>query len=296
MPTSKTATAKPEAEKAPATPNREAHKNKNLVTKLSEITGRIARLEKKGQNKAQHYSFVRESDLAAEASALFAEYGIFVTQSVVKSTMKPLFTTSSGNQMWLTRVRMEFHIFDADSEMRIGPLYFNGAGADTGDKGIYKAMTGAEKYFLMKTFLVATGDDPEADESVDKAAAGSGAKKGAKVSGKASTTAKRGGKTEGITGAQMKVIGELIRAKGISAPGYLAVVAMTVDVPEGSDANVITRGLSAEQAGQVIQALEGLDESSKEAADPGKQSADGDPEGAGDPVPEDDEQGGMTVV
>ena len=32
-----------------------------------------------------------------------------------------------------------------------------------GDKGLYKAITGANKYFLFKLFQIETGDDPERD-------------------------------------------------------------------------------------------------------------------------------------
>ena len=39
-----------------------------------------------------------------------------------------------------------------------------GSGQDKGDKGPYKAYTGAQKYFLMKTFMIPTGDDPEKDD------------------------------------------------------------------------------------------------------------------------------------
>ena len=35
---------------------------------------------------------------------------------------------------------------------------------DTGDKWVYKAITGAVKYIFMKTFQISTGDDPEKDE------------------------------------------------------------------------------------------------------------------------------------
>jgi hypothetical protein len=38
-----------------------------------------------------------------------------------------------------------------------------GQGLDSGDKAPYKAMTGALKYALLQSFLLATGDDPEAD-------------------------------------------------------------------------------------------------------------------------------------
>lgn len=43
-----------------------------------------------------------------------------------------------------------------------------GEGMDTGDKAIYKAITGAQKYVLMKTFLIPTGDDPELEELPQK--------------------------------------------------------------------------------------------------------------------------------
>ena len=36
-----------------------------------------------------------------------------------------------------------------------------GQGLDSGDKAPYKAMTGALKYALLQSFLLATGDDPE---------------------------------------------------------------------------------------------------------------------------------------
>src|SRR6202045_3796544 len=41
-----------------------------------------------------------------------------------------------------------------------------GQGLDSGDKAPYKAMTGALKYALLQSFLIATGDDPE-DERAD---------------------------------------------------------------------------------------------------------------------------------
>jgi hypothetical protein len=43
-----------------------------------------------------------------------------------------------------------------------------GEGQDAGDKAVYKAMTGALKYCLLKTFLIPTGDDPERDETPAK--------------------------------------------------------------------------------------------------------------------------------
>jgi hypothetical protein len=40
-----------------------------------------------------------------------------------------------------------------------------GEGLDAGDKAPYKAMTGALKYALLQSFLLATGDDPEEERT-----------------------------------------------------------------------------------------------------------------------------------
>jgi hypothetical protein len=234
----------------------------NLIAKLAEITGKLAHIEKLGKNKAQNYTFARESDVAAAASGLFAEYNVFVSQSMVSQHDTAFqYETRSGSKMYLTNLTMEYTFHDGDSDQTIGPLRFPGAGSDTGDKGVYKAMTGATKYFLMKTFLVATGDDPEADEKVDKAGAGAAAGKGSKVKGgKAKAGTQKGGKTDGITKTQMTEISRLIKDKGISQVGFLAVVTMVVDGDVDHDANVAVKALSSEDAGKVVKALNELNE------------------------------------
>jgi hypothetical protein len=55
----------------------------------------------------------------------------------------------------------QYHI-DSDSG-EVFAVQAVGTGKDNADKGAYKAYTGASKYVLMKTFLLATGDDPEDD-------------------------------------------------------------------------------------------------------------------------------------
>jgi hypothetical protein len=51
---------------------------------------------------------------------------------------------------------------DSDEILSV-PSY--GEGRDSGDKAPYKALTGALKYALIQTFLIATGDDPEEERS-----------------------------------------------------------------------------------------------------------------------------------
>ncbi len=58
--------------------------------------------------------------------------------------------------------QFDYTFFDVDSgESMTGQ--FAGSGQDKGDKGLYKAITGALKYIMTSTFVIPTGTDPEDD-------------------------------------------------------------------------------------------------------------------------------------
>jgi hypothetical protein len=66
---------------------------------------------------------------------------------------------------------MHYRILDEEGNF----LSFRAAGSGNdknskgvGDKGIYKALTGASKYALLKTFMMETGDDPEVPNQQEK--------------------------------------------------------------------------------------------------------------------------------
>ena len=228
----------------------------NLATKLSSIMGELGSVEKKGFNKAQNYRFVRESDVVAALVPLLAKNKIMLRQSVVSSNREPLYQTNSGLTMWLTRCIVEFQWLDGETGEILETVTVPGEGADTGDKGIYKAMTGAEKYFLMKTFLISTGDDPEADEKVDKAVAASAAKEGPKVVRGKQEGVQRGGRSGIATAAQVNAIANLARELGLDAEGVMAVGnKVTGKVPGDAGPRDYFARMSSEEAGAVIAAL-----------------------------------------
>jgi len=72
---------------------------------------------------------------------------------------------SRGETTRMAQVVMAYTFADVDSGEEI-VAKVAGQGLDPGDKAPYKAMTGALKYALLQSFLLATGDDPE-DERVD---------------------------------------------------------------------------------------------------------------------------------
>jgi hypothetical protein len=73
----------------------------------------------------------------------------------------------------LVTTKHTFRDADTGEELTIGGA---GLGWDSGDKGVYKAITGATKYALMKNFLITDEQDPETGEQVkpDKPAGAAG--------------------------------------------------------------------------------------------------------------------------
>jgi hypothetical protein len=232
-----------------------------LIAKLAGIMGEMRHIPKEGFNEKQKYKFVRESDVAEKASALLAAKNIFLHQTVVAHDLKPLYVTQSGNTMYLSTVEVAFTWMDGDTGEVLPASLFVGYGADTGDKGIYKAMTGAEKYFLMKTFLISTGDDPEADEKVDKAVAATGAAKGARIVRGAQEGVQRGGKSSMATTAQVSEIARLAKVLGLDADTVAPVIAKIIGSEPGKGQSIREwlGALTSEHAGNIVAGLAALE-------------------------------------
>ena len=124
-----------------------------LYKKIAAVTQEVGRVPKNGRNEFHKYNYATESDITDSLRDLLKEHGLAFLPPSVEDFWK------EGD---ITRVRMKFGLADTETgEVHEFTIY--GEGQDKGDKGAYKAYTGAVKYALMKTFLVATGDDPEAD-------------------------------------------------------------------------------------------------------------------------------------
>lgn len=205
---------------------------KSIFMKLIAILAEVGNVEKKGYNKAQSYNFMRETDLVDKIRPVMAREHLFLHQTVIEQKITEVGETKSGSHNRLVEVVMRFTWVDADTgESWHVPADFPGHGMDTGDKGIYKAMTGAEKYFLMKTFLVSTGDDPEGDEKTDRQEAAAEAETGTRVAGrKRSAGQEKGGKSTVPTGPQIRELWRLFQAAGMVATDVVAFVERTLKV------------------------------------------------------------------
>lgn len=129
-----------------------------LATKLADVMGAVGRVAKHGRNEFHKYDYATEADIVAVVRVELAKQKVILLPAILNHTRIPVGEKGSV----LTILEMEFTFIDGESGEQ-EKRFWLGAGSDKDDKGVYKAMTGGEKYFLLKTFLIPTGDDPERD-------------------------------------------------------------------------------------------------------------------------------------
>ena len=133
--------------------NSKLQKKKNALRKALNEKGV---LKKTGKNEYDKYSYFTE----AQYKELFTE--LFSANRLELKFNEVSYDTFSGPEKQANgrMPKLEFELIDIDTGF--GEVtYITGEGIDKGDKAGYKAYTGALKYYLANTFMVATGDDPE---------------------------------------------------------------------------------------------------------------------------------------
>jgi ERF superfamily len=135
-----------------------------LRRKLGEVRRRIGYIQKRGYNERHNYNYVAAADIAGAVGDILAELGVMVIPRLESITYEPP-AAGRVDSVRVARVIMAYTFIDVDSDEEI-TAKVAGEGLDVGDKASYKAMTGALKYALLQSFLLATGDDPE-DERIE---------------------------------------------------------------------------------------------------------------------------------
>jgi len=132
-----------------------------IATALHNVMAKVTYVQKGSENKFHNYKYVSESDLLEKLRPALIEEGLILIPSV--EMVRPM--DEHGN----TVVDMRYEIVHKDGDFWPHLIRISGCGNDrakngsVGDKGLYKAITGANKYFLFKLFQIETGDDPERD-------------------------------------------------------------------------------------------------------------------------------------
>lgn len=138
----------------------------NLKQKLLNVSKAIVYLKKDKQNKMQGYNYLSEAKIKEVIKSEFEKQGILFNYSTHNVYHYEISPTHKGTKQFCTIAEGTYRFIDVDSDIEIVGSWA-GSGTDTGDKGLYKAITGGIKYILNTNFLIPAGDDPEDDHNIN---------------------------------------------------------------------------------------------------------------------------------
>ena len=113
-----------------------------------------------GQTGAAKYNYVSGAKLLGVIRPLMDKLGLILTQEIVDIKNEPItYMTRNGEKTEMfTTAHIRFTWVDTeDGSQVVNDFFANGMNA--WDKGLGSALTYAERYYLMKTFHIATDED-----------------------------------------------------------------------------------------------------------------------------------------
>lgn len=140
--------------------NAKLQQKKNKLRKLLKEKGI---LKKGGKNDFDHYNYFSEAQYKDLFTELFSQCQLELKFDELEyETFEGTERQANGRMP-----KILFRLFDVETGF-YEDTRITGEGIDKGDKAGYKAYTGALKYYLADTFMVATGDDPEKESPDNK--------------------------------------------------------------------------------------------------------------------------------
>ena len=131
----------------------------NLYEKLIEIRKTCPYLKK--DNKGYQFQYVSSSQTLGSLREAMDQHKVLLVPCVTQFEVRD-HQTKKGDHQYLTILTMDFTWVDADNPEDRITMPWVGQGLDDGEKGVGKALTYAEKYFMLKFFNIATDkDDPD---------------------------------------------------------------------------------------------------------------------------------------
>lgn len=134
-----------------------------LFAKIAAVMGEVRTLEKTGRNQYDKYDYVTSDAIATKIGALLAKHKMALLPSMV-SVETSEYTTQKGGSNFRTVAHFQMTLACGETGATFTSLW-SGEAIDRSDKSISKAAVSAVKYFLLKTFLLAGGDEEDADAS-----------------------------------------------------------------------------------------------------------------------------------
>ncbi|MDP4087432.1 MAG: ERF family protein [Bacillota bacterium] len=131
----------------------------NIYQKLVEVRKSVPYLQK--ESEGYEYKYVGSSQVLGAVRAKMDELGLMLLVEVVGHNLIQG-QSDKGKKQFMTELDLVFTWVNTEKPEETIKTTWYGQGVDNSEKGVGKALTYAEKYFLLKTFNIATDkDDPD---------------------------------------------------------------------------------------------------------------------------------------
>lgn len=131
----------------------------NIYEKLIEVRKAVPYLQKEA--KGHQYNYVSSSQVLSAVRRRMDEVGLMLLPTITKTNV--IAENDGKRTTYFTELWIDFAWVNAEKPDETVKSSWYGQGIDiAGEKGVGKALTYAEKYYLLKTFNIATDkDDPD---------------------------------------------------------------------------------------------------------------------------------------
>ena len=131
----------------------------NIYQKLVEVRKTVPYLQKESQG--HQYQYNGSSQVLAAVRKKLDDLGLYLICDIVGHNLMDGKSSKGGREV-TTELDLEFTWVNTENPEEKIKIKWYGQGVDNSEKGVGKALTYAEKYFMLKQFNVATDiDDPD---------------------------------------------------------------------------------------------------------------------------------------
>lgn len=130
----------------------------NIAAAIGKVVQECGYVASDATNAFHRYSYLSDEKLLGHVRGSMASHGLAIVPMTVTHEKEEVKTAKGKTEVLVTTTTTFLLSHSSGEWMHVQCLAM---GQDSGDKGPYKAATGALKYALRQVFLIATGDDAE---------------------------------------------------------------------------------------------------------------------------------------
>jgi len=136
-----------------------------ILRAMNAVMAEVDYVQKKGENDFHGYKYATEADVLDRLRPAMVKHGLVLIPSIQQVSS----VDGNGN----TTISIHYTLAHISGAVWPTPVIAAGCGNDKnkngiGDKGLYKAITGANKYLLFKLFQIETGNSEPEDSEGDR--------------------------------------------------------------------------------------------------------------------------------